>query len=107
MRTKPDKAEIRKQLNHATEAFIANGGKVQLIPQGTGSKTNETLNSFKNAVFEPSHPAKRTYLNDVVAGLDARKKNNSHFLNTNNEKKPKKEIIYDDFGEPIRWKWKN
>jgi len=50
----------------------------------------------------------RTYVPEVVAAIEQRKQGmNKSRQNspTGRRKKPRKIIIYDDFGEPLRWQW--
>jgi hypothetical protein len=88
--------------------FLQNGGEVKNIPNGvSGRLSNE--GPFRNhcAVFEPK-AEERTFLPEVVAALDERSKQlkSPQTLPKKKRSSPKKVPIYDDFGEILRWEWK-
>ena len=96
---RPSKADIRRELEQKTQAFLNQGGQVVEVANGQTGLVN---GAYRNAgfTFNPERQ-ERTPLNNVMATIDARR--TSH-------KKPvapktnsvKKKIIYDDFGEPLR-----
>ena len=47
----------------------------------------------------------RTPLNHVVAAIQQAKHSKSPSTTSSPKKRPKEKIIYDDFGDPIRWVW--
>ena len=60
----------------------------------------------KKSVFVSPSPIKnRTYVNDMVAKIDERKRKGIKKPPAKVTKRPKKKIIYDDFGEPLREVW--
>ena len=95
---------IRNELRRKTEEFLSRGGEIK---QHTAGETGEPLDKPRGrAVFVSGEPRKtRTYINDVVTALDNRKKNPAASKSTKPKKRPKKKIVYDDFGEPIREIW--
>ena len=98
------KREIRNEISQQIEEFLQAGGKVNAIPNGvSGNETNTHL--FKHAsTFSPKQ--NRTPLNNVIKELDERKKSKPP-NKLAKHKKPKKILITDDFGEPLRWIWKD
>ena len=95
---------IRNELRRKTEEFLSRGGEIK---QHTAGETGEPLDKPRGrAVFVSGEPRKtRTYINDVVTALDSRKKKPAISKSTKPKKRPKKKIVYDDFGEPIREIW--
>tara|TARA_Y100000385_G_scaffold235229_1_gene248907 strand:+ start:2975 stop:3298 length:324 start_codon:yes stop_codon:yes gene_type:complete len=95
---------IRNELRRKTEEFLSRGGEIK---QHTAGETGEPLDKPRGrAVFVSGEPRKtRTYINDVVTALDNRKKKSAISKSTKPKKRPKKKIVYDDFGEPIREIW--
>ena len=95
---------IRNELRRKTEEFLSRGGEIK---QHTAGETGEPLDKPRGrAVFVSGEPRKtRTYINDVVTALDNRKKKPAALKSTKPKKRPKKKIVYDDFGEPIREIW--
>lgn len=95
---------IRNELRRKTEEFLSRGGEIK---QHTAGETGEPLDKPRGrAVFVSGEPRKtRTYINDVVTALDNRKKKPAASKSNKPKKRPKKKIVYDDFGEPIREIW--
>lgn len=95
------KAEIRRELEREVQSYLAQGGEVKNIPNGvSGNESN--LNLFSQATqFEPKK--ERTPVTEIVKELEARKKTKS--VAANRSRGPKKKLITDDFGEPLRWVW--
>ncbi len=106
MKPLKSKAQIRKELTSAIEDFLHTGGSVQSIPQGvSGNEKNENFFGQRSA-FEPRQS--RTPLDEVVKELESRKKGkNKKVPNRQQLRRPRKKIITDDFGEPLRWVWED
>ena len=95
------KAEIRAELSRELEQYLESGGEIKDIPRGvSGNNTNNNLFS-QATTFEPRQ--ERTPVNEVVKEIEARKKPQKH--SERRSRGPKKRLITDDFGEPIRWVW--
>lgn len=101
MKPTKTKKEIRNELNKQIEDFLTSGGNVNEVERGlSGNTTNENL--FKNTTaFTPKQ--ERTPVTDVVKELEARK--GSGKTQQSARKRPKKVLLTDDFGDPIRWVW--
>lgn len=95
------KAEIRRELEREIESYLSHGGEVKKIPTGiSGNETN--VNMFSQATqFEPKK--ERTPVTEIVKELEARKKAKTSIMKRS--RGPKKKLITDDFGEPLRWVW--
>lgn len=100
---KPNKTsrQLQKELNQQIEEFLSNGGKVDEIPRGISGRPY--AHSPLVALFDGSSSENRTPLPDVVAAIEARK----HPVSSTSVRKPKpkKKVILDDFGQPLRWEW--
>lgn len=103
----PTKSDIRVEMQKQVDEFLQSGGEVKNIPNGvSGRLTNE--GPFRNSsVFEP-RAEERTFIPEVVAALDERSKQLKTPQPQPKKKRsaPKKVPIYDDFGEILRWEWK-
>lgn len=98
------KAQIRDEIDRQINEYMNSGGEVARIPNGcSGNATNENL--FTNS-SEPQPRQERTPLTDVIKALDEKKKRPSTTL-TKKHRRPKKKMITDDFGEPVRWVWED
>lgn len=98
------KSSMRDELRKKTEEFLKRGGEIKQHNQG---ETGEPADKPRaRSVFVSGEPRQtRTYINDVVSALDSRKKKKTPPKPVKVSKRPKKKIIYDDFGEPVREVW--
>ena len=94
------KSQIRKELDEQVSKYLKNGNSVNKIPKGLGS---DHVDEKKISWNSGNKKEDWTYLNDIVDNLEKRKKQKSK--KTIKKKKPKRKLIYDDFGEPLRWIW--
>ena len=94
------RAELEK---HITD-FLGQGGSVEQVERGVSGQDSSSgpLKPDSNAFQQPR--TGRTYLPEVVAALDARRKQKP-VKPKPVKRKPRKKLIYDDFGEPLRWEW--
>ena len=93
------KQQLRAELNQQVHAFLNHGGAVTQVERGLSGNT-DNKNLFKQtASFEPKQS--RTPVTEVVKELEARKQGE----HDSKSRRPKKVLIKDDFGEPIRWVW--
>lgn len=98
------KADIRNDMEKQIADFLKKGGEVSAIERGISGRENPNgpLNSDHGAFQQPKQG--RTYVPEVVAAIDARRKKKPEKPKTR-VRKPRKKIIYDDFGEPLREVW--
>lgn len=95
------KAELRRQLQQETQAFLNKGGAVAEVETGATGLVN---GSYRNAGFilNPQRQ-ERTPLNGVLAQIDARKSERTQRTTAvQKSTRQRKKVIYDDFGEPLR-----
>lgn len=108
MKQLSDKARVREALEREINRYIEAGGAVNEIARGISGQDHMdgTRPSHRFKTFEPRPREERTYVPEVVAAIEARRKRGRDL------KKPKvrppklvRKAIYDDFGEPIRYEW--
>jgi hypothetical protein len=98
----PSKAELRRELERATRRFISDGGEVEEVPAGTSVYAPGTRPPPTQPLFTQPRET-RTPLNDVAAALDARRAARKRRRVVRSRKpEPRRQVIYDDFGEPLR-----
>jgi hypothetical protein len=102
------KADISAELQEEMERFLQHGGSVQDIPRGTSGKDPGEAPLFLNRRLFVEPRAERTLVPEVVAAIEARRK--EKFARKPQRKRsrlpqPRRKIIYDDFGEPLRKVW--
>jgi hypothetical protein len=98
------KHTLRRELRKKTQEFLGKGGEIKKCQQGeTGEPTDQPR--AKSVFVSPSPIKNRTYVNDVVAKIDERKRKSITKKLSKVAKRPKKKVIYDDFGDPLREVW--
>ncbi|MBT8139394.1 MAG: hypothetical protein KJP25_06485 [Gammaproteobacteria bacterium] len=109
---KPDsKKKLREEIERQTREYLTEGQAVKQIPKGVSSRdaaSGPFKSPFRRENWQgKSQPAsERTYLTDVVDSLENRKRKKVKTpAPSARKKKPRKRLIYDDFGEPLRWVW--
>jgi hypothetical protein len=101
------KDDIRNQLLQETDRFLAQGGNVNKIPQGISGKNAEDPPLFLNRRLFVEPKASRTPVPEVVAAIEARRREKYRRKPPLRRKvpSPRRKVIYDDFGEPLRRIW--
>lgn len=106
MKKPVSKAEVREQLRLEVERFLQQGGQVEDIPPGVSGRDAGDPPLFLNRrlFIEPREP--RTEIPEVLAALDARRKPRRGPVRKRSRlPQPRRKVIYDDFGEPLRKVW--
>jgi len=99
---KPTKTrrQLHAELDAQVKAYLDQGGEVAEIPKGVSGRPLGSGPLF--SVFEGESQENRTQVTDVVAAIESRKKHHHAKAPMSG---PKKRVILDDFGQPIRWEW--
>jgi len=96
------KAQVRNQLNRQIGDYLEHGGAVDVIPTGLSGRENPEKSSGQ--IFDKPRET-RTPMHEVVNAIEARRNLVKKKPMKPKPMLPKKKIIYDDFGEPIREIW--
>lgn len=102
----PTKDDLRADLDRDIDAYLASGGHIAHVAPGETGLEARTSPLRAPLFTEPK--ADRTPLDDVVATLDERRRQQLKRTPTiKRTRKPRrrKQVIYDDFGEPLRTVW--
>lgn len=102
MSKRQSKAEIRHELERQMESFLRQGGQIQQIRPGESALEDGAVLQPPFSDGRPAQP--RTPALDVLATIDARRKRKPERKKLR-PRGPRKRIIYDDFGEPLREVW--
>ncbi|MEX1032296.1 MAG: hypothetical protein WDZ30_02960 [Cellvibrionaceae bacterium] len=97
------KAQERREIEHQIEHFLQHGGKVHAVEQGISGRE---LGGYKltPAIFQrPKEP--RTPLVEEIRAIEARRIR--RLAPAPKRKRPHRVLITDDFGEPLRWSWRD
>ncbi len=102
MTRRPDKAQIRNEIDQQVREFVSRGGIISQVKQGeTGLGVNASLNPNG---FGDRPRDTRTPVTEAMASIEIRRKAkvSTHYQRP---KRPRKKMLFDDFGEPLRWVW--
>jgi SutA RNAP-binding domain len=102
MKAAKTKAEIRDEIEHQIASFIRQGGAVSAVQPGDSGR--ELGQALPPVAFEKKPESTRTPVQDVVKAIEARKHPPRKPVKPRH-KSPKKILITDDFGDPVRWVW--
>ncbi len=102
MNKRPTKREIRQQMNNEVDQYLTKGGEVREFQRGESGLVNGRLDD-RSSGFEQGKQ-QRTPLLDELKAVDERKKTGTT-PSPQKTGRPRKKIIYDDFGEPVREVW--
>ena len=106
MPVKPDitKNMVRAEINAQIEEYLTHGGAVANIDKGVSGRLDPKQALPSHPFSQPKTP--RTAVNEVISSIEARKKP-QQVNKPPRRTKPQKEMLLDDFGEPLRWQWKD
>lgn len=98
-----NKADLRRELDNQVSEYLRSGGQVQEVPRGVSGRNPADGPLPPAPLIAGSGREDRTYLVEVIAAIEARRKPVPP--STTRLRRPRKKLIYDDFGEPLRWTW--
>lgn len=101
VKPKPTKKETRQEIADQIEAFLKSQGEIKQADMGESGLVDGKYNTSHIGFGEPRQ--ERTPLTHVVAEMQKRKAGPT--ASTPLIKRRKKVIVYDDFGDAIRWYW--
>ena len=104
MKKSPSKRDIRRQIEQQTLDYLERGGEVVEVERGSSAYDEARPRPSTTLFQEPR--AKRTPLGDVVSELEARRQPERVRQPKAKAAQPRKVPVYDDFGEVIRWVWR-
>jgi hypothetical protein len=100
------KTELRSSIDEQVRAFLDQGGTVQAVARGISGRDAApgSMPGFRS--FSPRPREERTYVPEVVAAIEARRKQPAR-AKSPRPRKPgvMRRAVFDDFGEPIRYEW--
>ncbi|MCW8195000.1 hypothetical protein F6455_09400 [Proteobacteria bacterium 005FR1] len=101
MKPPKSKAQERLEIERQIEEFLREGGAVQSVERGISGRE---LGSKLPPVSFQQPRMTRTPLVEEIKAIEARRKP-STTLKRPSSRQPKRVLITDDFGEPLRWSW--
>ena len=108
MKKPVSKADESAKLQQEMERFLNRGGEVENIPRGVSGKDPGDPPLFLNRRLFVEPPLPRTPIPEVVAAIEARRRlkpRRGSVRKLSRLPQPRRKVIYDDFGEPLRKVW--
>jgi hypothetical protein len=104
MKKPVSKEDLRAELEDAMGRFLEEGGRIEQVPQGVSGREGDAppKPGTRDLFIEPK--ATRTQIPEVIAALDARRRPPKR-QPRRSQRGPRRKLIYDDFGEPLRHVW--
>ena len=96
------KSQIRAEIDQQINQYLASGGAVNRVDSGISGNIQNTNLFSSSSSFQPKQD--RTPVTEAIQQIEERKKATSA-ATTKHTKRPRKKLITDDFGEPLRWVW--
>lgn len=103
MKRQPNKDDIRNEIEQQISNYLGEGGAIQEYDPGTSGLKDGELKSNGFGFERPRQ--ERTPVPEVVAAIESRRRRKSRPSRKPTSMQPRKKVIYDDFGEPLRWVW--
>ena len=97
------KAQVRRELEQQMLEFLHSGGEVENFAMGDSGR--EVTTSPPIPVSFEGPKVDRTSVVDVVSAIEARRGTKAKVPAQTRRRKPRKALILDDFGQPLRWHW--
>lgn len=101
MKVLKSKYQEQREIEHQIRFYLRTGGKIESVDRGISGRE---VGSFALPPANFQEPkGSRTLLVEEVKAIEARK--HKPVKLTTPRPKPKRVLITDDFGEPLRWSW--
>lgn len=104
MKPEKTKRDLRAELDQQMAEFLEAGGKVNEVAPGVSGR--DDAKGPLTTLFTPrAGSTERTPVNEVVAAVEARRQGPAQKAKAPVKRQPRKRLVLDDFGQPLRWEW--
>ena len=95
----------RERIRRQTDEFLARGGRISRVSPGTSGEDARSIRAA--AMNVQGSRSERTYVPEVIAAIESRKQamKKKTRVQQKTRRGPRRKLVYDDFGEPLRWEW--
>lgn len=107
MKAFKSKAQEREEIEQQTLLFLKRGGKVISVESGVSGESPENRRHAAFSFSGPArNPADRRPLTSEIQAIEARRQRMRQPQKALKPRRgPRRILIKDDFGEPLRWSW--
>lgn len=104
MKLPKSKRDLRAELDQQMADYLQGGGEVKKVAPGVSGR--DDAKAPLTPLFTPRTGSdERTPVNEVVAAVEARRQAPARKAKTPPKRPPRKRMVLDDFGQPLRWEW--
>jgi hypothetical protein len=100
---RPTKSDLRRELEQQMADYLKQGGQITSVEQGASGLANGAYNKHQFTISQPKQT--RTAVPEVLVAIDSRRKKAPPPAQKTRSRTPRQQVIYDDFGEPLRVVW--
>jgi hypothetical protein len=100
---RPTKSDLRHEMEKQMADYLQKGGRITSVEQGASGLTNGTYNKHQFSISQPKQT--RTAVPEVLVAIDSRRRQSAVPAQKTRPRAPRRQVIYDDFGEPLRVVW--
>jgi len=108
MKPAKSKKEQRQELDSLMREYLEHGGAINEVPRGLSGR-DDNRPPLPHIFEKKAEPTTRTPVTEVIAAIEQRRKPKppSPIASPKKSTRARKKIIYDEFGEPLRWEWES
>src|SRR5690625_5007697 len=104
MKLPKTKRDLRAEHDRLMAEYLQAGGEVKEVAPG-GSGRGGASGPLTPRVTRMARNQRRTPVDEVVAAVEARRQGQPAKTQPQPKRQPRKRIVLDDFGQPLRWEW--
>lgn len=104
MRAVKSKAQERREIELQINQYLQHGGKVEAVERGISGR-DAGAGKLPSISFQEPREA-RTPLLEQIRAIEARR-SRPPTSKSAKPRHPRRVLITDDFGEPLRWSWQD
>ncbi|WP_049722047.1 hypothetical protein [Gilvimarinus polysaccharolyticus] len=108
MKLARSKKEQRQELDALMRDYLEHGGAINEVARGISGRL-DNRQALPHVFDKKAEPDTRTPVSDEIAAIEERRKPKPAARATSPKKlnRARKKIIYDEFGEALRWEWES
>ncbi|BFM20321.1 hypothetical protein [Gilvimarinus japonicus] len=108
MKLAKSKKEQRQELDSLMREYLEHGGAINEVPRGLSGRV-DNRQPLPHVFDKKAEPDTRTSVSDEISAIEQRRKPKppAPIAQPKRNTRPRKKIIYDEFGEPLRWEWES